>query len=167
MSQRQAKPQSFPGAELQPKLNVPAASQASILPWAELQPKLNSVGVSQREAKPHSFPNLGSEPQPKLNSVVALFNTTIPFILLNTTKRRMLYLADASVAFKDVFENTIKALLSTLLSNSQSLTQINISSANILDTSPQVFNLVFKIILEIQLIIVYLLRFSGMKPRLQ
>jgi len=77
------------------------------------------------------------------------------------------HLADASVAFKDVFENTIKALLSTLLSNSQTLTQINISSANFLDTSLQVFNLVFKIILEIQLIIVYLLRFSGMKPRLQ
>ena len=54
-------------------------------------------------------------------------------------------LADISDAFKDVLQSTIKALFSSVLSDSQTLTDIIIISANFTDTSPKIINLVFKI----------------------
>ena len=97
---------------------------------------------------PSSIPSENPSSFRKIN-VVAIINTTVLLIPpTNTTRRMLRRLADISDAFKDVLQSTIKALFSSVLSDSQTLTDIIIISANFTDTSPKVINLVFKIFVQ-------------------
>ena len=141
-------------------LSESPSGKPSLTPSLVLSLSPSSIPSESPSGKPGLNPTLvlslspSSIPSDNLSSfrkitVVAFINATFQLIPLTNTRRPMLHrLADVSDAFKDVLQSTIKALFSFVLSDSQTLLDMIIISANFTDTSPQGINLVFKIIVQ-------------------